>query len=356
MLRGPMTRESTDAHGEEEQDLGEDAVARSPFAAALVAAGKDEGLSPARRERLLRNISLAVGVPLPLDTDIAEPTNNAPEMEGPSPPGGVNDAAAAAGVAKGVGVKLWGAVLLGGLATVGSAALVGSWVSSTQRSELTQRSEITQRSEVTQRSEITQRSDLAERSGLIDGRELALPSGVQQRTHVRGAQQANGGSLERGAAVDVGGETGQNHVDDSPTNHGAGAATAAVDVSPSAAVAEESSASKGARSVRHKPDSDTLSQELALIDSARASLLAGQPAAALRTLNAYRTQFPKGALRAEATVQRVEALIAVGDRRSAQTIGESFLTRNPESPYSRRIASLLGVAREPQVDGVRKNK
>jgi TolA-binding protein len=102
--------------------------------------------------------------------------------------------------------------------------------------------------------------------------------------------------------------------------------------------------------------SDSLSRELTLIDGARAALLRGEPASALRTLQAYRSQFPKGALRAEATVQRVEALIATGDRDAATTIGESFLKRYPESPYSRRIASLLGMSRDPRLDAVRKNK
>lgn len=102
--------------------------------------------------------------------------------------------------------------------------------------------------------------------------------------------------------------------------------------------------------------SDSLAKELSLIDAARSALLRGEPASALRTLQAYRTQFPRGALQAEATVQRVEALIATGDRASASKIGEAFLRRYPDSPYSRRIVSLLGGTREPQVDGARKSK
>lgn len=102
--------------------------------------------------------------------------------------------------------------------------------------------------------------------------------------------------------------------------------------------------------------SDSLAKELSLIDAARAALLRGEPSSALRTLQAYRTQFPRGALQAEATVQRVEALIATGDRGSASKIGEAFLRRYPDSPYSRRIVSLLGGTREPQVDGARKSK
>lgn len=102
--------------------------------------------------------------------------------------------------------------------------------------------------------------------------------------------------------------------------------------------------------------SDSLAKELSLIDAARAALLRGEPSSALRTLQTYRTQFPRGALQAEATVQRVEALIATGDRGSASKIGEAFLRRYPDSPYSRRIVSLLGGTREPQVDGARKSK
>lgn len=323
-----MTRESAEEHGDAEQDFGDDAVARSPFAATLVAAGKDEALTPARRERLLRNISLAVGVPLPLDADLVDPKGPAPDALDTSLAGGMKNAATAS-ASKGLSAKLWGALMLGGVATVGTAAVVGSgWLESSGH-----------------------RGVEAAAAGPSPQHEPASTVGVgwpppAEKPELQGSP----------AAASFG-----DAVEPVPAG-GPGSAAPDSDVVGSLApgsgapVAEESGAAKLARAVRPRADSDSLSKELALIDSARAALLGGQPAAALRTLNTYRAQFPKGALRAEATVQRVEALIAVGDRRSALVIGESFLERNPESPYSPRIASLLGVSREPRVDAVRKNK
>jgi len=87
---------------------------------------------------------------------------------------------------------------------------------------------------------------------------------------------------------------------------------------------------------------DTLPLELEAIDNARSALASGNAALASRLLDSYHARFPKPRLRAEATVLRVETLIARGDRAGAARLGRAFLTSNPKSPYARRVRSLIG--------------
>lgn len=87
---------------------------------------------------------------------------------------------------------------------------------------------------------------------------------------------------------------------------------------------------------------DTLPLELEAIDNARRALASGDAALASRLLDRYQTRFPKPRLRAEATVLRVETLIARGDRAAAMRVGKAFLASNPKSPYARRVRSLIG--------------
>jgi hypothetical protein len=85
----------------------------------------------------------------------------------------------------------------------------------------------------------------------------------------------------------------------------------------------------------------TVAAELALLDRAHQALGANEPARALANLDAYTDAFPHGAMRPEATVLRVEALVKAGDRRAAARAAEALLARSPGSPYARRIESLL---------------
>jgi outer membrane protein assembly factor BamD (BamD/ComL family) len=63
----------------------------------------------------------------------------------------------------------------------------------------------------------------------------------------------------------------------------------------------------------------------------------------LSTLDEYARGFPHGALAPEASVLRIEALVAAGDRTAAMRAAQSFLQANPTSPYAQRIESLLGA-------------
>ena len=88
--------------------------------------------------------------------------------------------------------------------------------------------------------------------------------------------------------------------------------------------------------------SDPLSLELSAIESARAALARRDYARALRLLDDYRKRFPKANLMAEATVLRIEALAASGEKQAAARLGKAFLARDPNGPYARRVRSLIG--------------
>lgn len=87
---------------------------------------------------------------------------------------------------------------------------------------------------------------------------------------------------------------------------------------------------------------DTLPLELEAIDEARQALASGDHARASRLLDRYSARFPKPRLGAEATMLRIETLVAAGDRAGASRLGKAFLKRAPNSPYARRVRSLIG--------------
>jgi hypothetical protein len=106
--------------------------------------------------------------------------------------------------------------------------------------------------------------------------------------------------------------------------------------------AETPKAAVPSRSPAH--EEDALSLELSAIESARAALGRRDYSRALRLLDEYAKRFPKAHLTAEATVLRIEALTARGDKAAATRIGKAFLSRDPNGPYARRVRSLLGDA------------
>lgn len=315
MVRGPLTKEPGLRPDENEAANGdlegtETAATRSPFAVALLAAGRQDRMPAANRERVVRNISLAVGVPISLPgPEVPLPelpqTQPLPSPVSPDMGAGVTGLASTAG---------WGGLtkIVGAVAVAG-ASVWGGWK-------------------------------------LHSAPIVNSPTNTEVNSHSGSA--ILGDAVDVSGGVDVSGERNAER-QPAPEQLDAEGEQAA---GPAAVIDEpaDAPAVKG-RGAKAKP-SDSLSKELTLIDSARASLLRGDPASALRTLQTYSAQFPNGALRAEATVQRVEALIASGDRASATRVGERFLKRYPDSPYSRRIVSLLGGAKDPGVDSARKNK
>ncbi len=92
------------------------------------------------------------------------------------------------------------------------------------------------------------------------------------------------------------------------------------------------------------PSSSTFPAEVAVLDRARAAIDSGNPAAAVAELDAYATRFPHGTMAPEATLLRIEALIAAGDRPAAARVADAFTAQNPKSPYTTRLRTLLDSA------------
>lgn len=87
---------------------------------------------------------------------------------------------------------------------------------------------------------------------------------------------------------------------------------------------------------------NALAEELDLVERARAHLQAGRARDALRLLDRRDADHPRGVLGIEATVLRVEALVQLGDRAAARSIGEAFLKRHPRSPLAPRVRQAVG--------------
>jgi len=100
--------------------------------------------------------------------------------------------------------------------------------------------------------------------------------------------------------------------------------------------------SKEAPARAANPVSDPLSLELSAIEAARSALARRDYSRALRLLDEHRKRFPKANLMAEATVLRIEALAASGEKQAAARQGKAFLARDPNGPYARRVRSLIG--------------
>jgi len=85
---------------------------------------------------------------------------------------------------------------------------------------------------------------------------------------------------------------------------------------------------------------DALAKEVRLVDAARASLL-GDPRGALALLERHRREFPKGALRVEADLVRLEAHLRAGERSKAQSIVDRLTRGAPEGPVAARARRLF---------------
>ncbi|MBX3209647.1 MAG: hypothetical protein KF764_31730 [Labilithrix sp.] len=94
--------------------------------------------------------------------------------------------------------------------------------------------------------------------------------------------------------------------------------------------------------------SASIAREVELLDSVKAKLGAGDGVAATRALDAYDGEFPHGALRPEATVLRIRALLMRGDRAGAKALGDDFVAKQPTGVHAKRIRALLADPSEAQ--------
>jgi hypothetical protein len=88
----------------------------------------------------------------------------------------------------------------------------------------------------------------------------------------------------------------------------------------------------------------TLGEETGALDRVREHIAAGLPSQALAELDHYRESWPQGALGAEASLLREEALLRAGRRADAEREAETLIAHAPQSRYATRARELLGVA------------
>lgn len=85
----------------------------------------------------------------------------------------------------------------------------------------------------------------------------------------------------------------------------------------------------------------SLRRELELLEQARAALRTGDPRQALDRLETHARERSSGALVAEATLLRIEALAALGERSAASDLARRFVNDNPHSALSDRARSFI---------------
>lgn len=87
--------------------------------------------------------------------------------------------------------------------------------------------------------------------------------------------------------------------------------------------------------------SSTLAAEVSRIDAARAANLDGAPDEAIRLIERYHQDFPKGALAPDADVVALEALAAKRDSAEIARRAARFLSQYPDDPHALRVRGLV---------------
>ena len=92
------------------------------------------------------------------------------------------------------------------------------------------------------------------------------------------------------------------------------------------------------------PVPSTLGAEVSSLDAARTALRGGDPARALRELDAFDAKHPGSALAEDAAFLRFDAYVALGDRAGADRAARSFLARYASSPRAAKVKRWLDGA------------
>jgi len=91
-----------------------------------------------------------------------------------------------------------------------------------------------------------------------------------------------------------------------------------------------------------------LAEEMAAINLVHAALASRDATAALKRIDEYERGYPTGLLAVEAEVLRIDALSLLGNRGEVEWRSRRFLGEQPDSPYARRVRSVLeGKAATP---------
>lgn len=87
--------------------------------------------------------------------------------------------------------------------------------------------------------------------------------------------------------------------------------------------------------------SERLEREVSALDAVRTELKRGAPLGALRELDGYDRDFPRGELAFEALYLRMEAALARRDVAGARAAAEQILDRASQGPHASRARSVL---------------
>ena len=90
----------------------------------------------------------------------------------------------------------------------------------------------------------------------------------------------------------------------------------------------------------------SVAEEVAVLDRARALLAAGKASDALRALDAHALRHPNAVMALEATVVRVEAELARGNRTSAERYARALIAAHPNTGHARKVMKLLERAND----------
>jgi hypothetical protein len=85
---------------------------------------------------------------------------------------------------------------------------------------------------------------------------------------------------------------------------------------------------------------EDLSEQIRLIEAARAGVAAHDARAALAALDSYSARFSRGSFGQEAMVLRIRALDQAGDFARATALAKSFVARFPKSPHLARLKPI----------------
>jgi hypothetical protein len=85
----------------------------------------------------------------------------------------------------------------------------------------------------------------------------------------------------------------------------------------------------------------SITNEIRMLDAARRAQAGGDAAGAIRALDDYKREYPRGALAEESVLIRIEALARLGNVTAARSLAKKFRATHPDSPHLRRIDSIL---------------
>ena len=91
-----------------------------------------------------------------------------------------------------------------------------------------------------------------------------------------------------------------------------------------------------------------LTEETHAIGAIRTSLKRGDTREALRLLDGYDAEFPRGVLAEEAEVLRIETLARAGNGSEAASRANRFLAERPQSPHAGRVQAMLRRLSNPE--------